>query len=773
MRKILTIISALIISATATAQVISIAAARNMSLGQSVTVSGVVTTGSELGGNIRYMQDGTAGIAAFGVSFSGVNRYDSITVSGILTEFNGLLEIGSTSNPPTFTNHGPAVVTPQPITVPLSAINESVEGQLITINNITFVQTGNFASGNSTVQVTNGPTTLDVRINGTTNIDGTAIPSGTRSITGVVGQFNTNYQIIPRALNDIVVYVAPQREINVLVNNTTRLTGSTIFLGAATSADLVIENLGVGNLTISNVAFSGAQSAAFSTNSVPAVLGPESVNPYTITITPSAIGTHNATLTISSDDNDESEYVLHFEAGGTDGLATEPTSAASNLTFPLNKSYTLNGQFSAATGATKYLVLWSNGSPVTGVPVDGTGYLRGDVVGNAKVAYVGTATGFTPRGIIANQNYHFAIYPFNGSEGIENYYTSSPLTGSLTSGGEEIGSYYAGITKENSTFAADLKALVNPHTFISYYNYLQTMMNNFVVRDTTGGQSYVECAYSGHKELFPGNFTWVDANFSREHVFAHSWMPGNPYNGTPEHPAYTDQHNLLPTRYPGVNAVRSNFPFGEVITPESSYLDSKRGLDASNNVVYEPRDEIKGDVARALMYMAVTYNGTNSGIWAFPDFISFIIPYGQNADIIRQWHFQDLPDNYEIARNEYIYSVQGNRNPFIDSVNYACYIDFSNMNYNAQGCQLGLEQTVSSSDFLLFPVPAKGQVTIFTKGVELSGYEVLDLQGRVMDQKNNINQTTTTLNVEKLASGTYMVRLITPKGNALQKIVVE
>ncbi|MEZ4889262.1 MAG: hypothetical protein R2779_01490 [Crocinitomicaceae bacterium] len=80
----------------------------------------------------------------------------------------------------------------------------------------------------------------------------------------MVGQFGANYQIIPRDLNDIVAYVAPVREINVLVDGTIRLSGSTIYLGAATNATITIENLGVGNLNISNTVFSGAQTAKLS-----------------------------------------------------------------------------------------------------------------------------------------------------------------------------------------------------------------------------------------------------------------------------------------------------------------------------------------------------------------------------------------------------------------------------------------------------------------------------------------------------------------------------
>ena len=153
---------------------LTMAEARAQGIGQAVTISGVVTNGSELG-NIRYLQDETGALAAFGSNISGIQRYDSVTITGVLLEFSGLLELSPVNS---FVNHGDAVVVPTPLQLPITAAAEVHESKLIQIQNVTFVQTGNFANGNSTVQVTDGTNTFDVRINGTTNIDGTAIPTG-------------------------------------------------------------------------------------------------------------------------------------------------------------------------------------------------------------------------------------------------------------------------------------------------------------------------------------------------------------------------------------------------------------------------------------------------------------------------------------------------------------------------------------------------------------------------------------------------------------------
>ena len=233
---------------------------RNLSIGTTVTVRGVVSNGSELGA-IRYLQDETAGIACYGTNLSSIALGDSITATGVLFDFGGLLELSPTNS---FTNHGP--VSPNtPLIIPITSANELLEAQLIRFENVTFVQTGTFATGNSTVQITNGTNTFDVRINGSTNIDGSAIPSGPVTITGLLGQYNTNYQIIPRYISDIVAYVAPQWEINVKINGTTVLNNGSYVIGNTGNNTLTVENTGTQALSVTSTSISGANASEFNT----------------------------------------------------------------------------------------------------------------------------------------------------------------------------------------------------------------------------------------------------------------------------------------------------------------------------------------------------------------------------------------------------------------------------------------------------------------------------------------------------------------------------
>ena len=324
MNKILSIISFLSLAISINGQ--TIADARNQAIGQTVTITGVATNGPELG-PIRYIQDATAGLPAYGSNLSSIQRGDSVTATGVLFEFSGLLELSPTNS---YTILGQGTL-PQPLLIPITSANESLEGQLVQIDNVTFVQSGVFANGSSTVQITDGSNTLDVRINGSTDIDGTAVPTGPVSIVALLGQFNANHQLIPRDLNDISPYVAPAREINIKLGGNNVLNNETYVVGNTPSTVLTVENTGSEDLTISRVSFSGTNSGDFSTDLNPTVIGAFSSENFSLNYAASTIGSVSATLTIGNDDDDENPYTINLEAVGTDNLATEPTSNPSAL----------------------------------------------------------------------------------------------------------------------------------------------------------------------------------------------------------------------------------------------------------------------------------------------------------------------------------------------------------------------------------------------------------------------------------------------------------
>ena len=120
-----------------------IAAARLLGAGATVTVSGIVTNGPELG-VIRYFQDNTAGLAAYDTQLAALDRGDSITITGVLFDYNGLLEIQPVS---AFVVHSSGNAIPQPQLIVPTQMGETNEGELVRINNVTFQNAGQAFTG--------------------------------------------------------------------------------------------------------------------------------------------------------------------------------------------------------------------------------------------------------------------------------------------------------------------------------------------------------------------------------------------------------------------------------------------------------------------------------------------------------------------------------------------------------------------------------------------------------------------------------------------------
>ena len=239
--------------------------------------------------------------------------------------------------------------------------------------------------------------------------------------------------------------------------------------------------------------------------------------------------------------------------------------------------------------------------------------------------------------------------------------------------------YYTGISTLNETFVSDLQTLIRSnYVKKSYDSYDENMIPSFYANDNGNGTNSVFCVYSSYEYIYSGTFTWD--TFSREHTFCYSWMPSNGSTSTDE---YSDYHHLFPTHQNGANGVRSNHPLGIVQTVTSSFGDATYGTNSIGDAVYEPRDEQKGDAARALFYMVLKYDGLGGLNWNFNWLNGTRLPSlnegEQNLQTLLDWHAQDPPDLTEIARNDHIYTLQNNRNPFIDHPEYTAFIDFNNM----------------------------------------------------------------------------------------------
>jgi len=183
-----------------------IAEARSMGEGAEVIVEGIVTNGSELG-IIRYVQDNTAGIAVYPGSgsigdFPGeVQRGDLVRVRGPLKLFNGLLEIDPVQE---YTIISSGNTLPTPLVVAPDDIQEELEGQLVQVEDVNFEEGGSvFGVGNYSFSSEGQESEIYIRSNHP--LIGSDIPLAKVQLTGIVSQFNSIYQLLPRDNEDILV----------------------------------------------------------------------------------------------------------------------------------------------------------------------------------------------------------------------------------------------------------------------------------------------------------------------------------------------------------------------------------------------------------------------------------------------------------------------------------------------------------------------------------------------------------------------------------------
>ncbi|MBS1551590.1 MAG: endonuclease [Bacteroidetes bacterium] len=243
----------------------------------------------------------------------------------------------------------------------------------------------------------------------------------------------------------------------------------------------------------------------------------------------------------------------------------------------------------------------------------------------------------------------------------------------------DAGTYYNSISTSSPLFITDLENRIrSPYTRISYDSFDETNIANYASINNGNGTRSVFCVYTGYEYIYTGTFSW--GTMSREHTWAHSWMPSFPSTSVDQ---YSDQYQLFPTHQNNANGRRSNHPFGIVTNVTYQFLNGKLGTNNLGQVVYEPRDEQKGDAARALLYMCLRYDGISGYTWNFNWLNSSRLPSlgeaPQDLNLLLNWCRQDPPDKWEIERSNYVQSIQQNRNPFTDHPEYMNFINFNDL----------------------------------------------------------------------------------------------
>ncbi|HDR7447833.1 MULTISPECIES: endonuclease I family protein [Bacillus] len=214
--------------------------------------------------------------------------------------------------------------------------------------------------------------------------------------------------------------------------------------------------------------------------------------------------------------------------------------------------------------------------------------------------------------------------------------------------------YNNAIGKTGLELKKELHNIIDDHTKLSYSAVWEAL------RDTDedpNNKNNVILLYTGRSQGKLTNGSGVN-NWNREHV----WAKSHGDFGTAAGPG-TDLHHLRATDV-SVNSSRGNLDFDDGGVNHLEATECKYDSDS-----WEPRDSVKGDIARMLFYMAVRYEGDSGEIdlELNEKVNNNKDPYMGKLSVLLKWNEQDPVDDLERKRNEIIFTkYQHNRNPFID-----------------------------------------------------------------------------------------------------------
>jgi endonuclease I len=250
--------------------------------------------------------------------------------------------------------------------------------------------------------------------------------------------------------------------------------------------------------------------------------------------------------------------------------------------------------------------------------------------------------------------------------------------------------------------------------------------------------------------------------YNREHTWPQSWFNSSQIPSS-------DLFHVYPTDGK-VNGIRSNYPYGNVGLASITTLNgSKLGTSATldyTGTVFEPIDEYKGDVARNYFYMSTRYFGQD-GSWSSASGQmankSEIEPWG--LALLLSWHHLDTVSTKELNRNNAIFQIQNNRNPFIDNPQWADSIWAQVITDYKQHLKYDVQFTV-------YPNPANDAITININSSSANNYvSIRNIYGASVLNKILVSNNES-LSLSSFAKGIYTVQIVNEQGVAKQKLII-
>ena len=302
-----------------------------------------------------------------------------------------------------------------------------------------------------------------------------------------------------------------------------------------------------------------------------------------------------------------------------------------------------------------------------------------------------------------------------------------------------------------------LHELIQPETVLDYGGKGEGYTwSGFAVTDRMPDGESVRDRYSDIARTFNGLEAVPGMNI--EHVFANSWW------GHTVNEAYCDLFNLFPSDA-SANGRKSNNPMG-VVDGEASFDNGVTRVGRSSSyradsliTVWEPADQWKGDFARTFFYMATCYEDlqdewqTKEGLLVVqPDRYPTLRPWV--SSLLLEWNEADPVDDIERDRNEAVYGIQGNRNPFVDYPQLAAYIWGDSTEHafytdkNATEAELFVPEADESLDYGLQAVSKGMEEKLVIRGRNLPGGLTLTVDGEAFTLDRE------TLTAEEVTRGT-------------------
>lgn len=295
--------------------------------------------------------------------------------------------------------------------------------------------------------------------------------------------------------------------------------------------------------------------------------------------------------------------------------------------------------------------------------------------------------------------------------------------------------YYSSLNgKSGETLKNAIHSIIRPHTKLSYSSLWNYFPTTDVYPETVNGKHIVWDMYSDNWNTREYWYYGGTHGLNREHSVPKSWW--NSPSNVEAYEAGTDIIHLFPSDG-DANSAKSNYPLGEVNTSLSVKFNNGVSTvgypsisGSGTNYVFEPDDEYKGDFARVYFYMATCYQDYTWKYTYMFNNSSYLTLNQYARNILLEWHRNDPVSQKERDRNDAVYTIQGNRNPFVDDPNLAEYIWGNKMgeSYNGGGngnvtgpAEILYPQLGSSIDFGQIGLGKTINLELYVKGQNITG----------------------------------------------------